>query len=47
MELENIKNLSKDFFDKLLIQIEEINIEEEENEIINIKIKTPDSSLVI
>jgi predicted RNA-binding protein Jag len=47
MELENIKNLSYNFFEKLLIKIDEIIVIEEEIEVLNIKIKTPDSSLVI
>jgi hypothetical protein len=47
MELESIKSLSYEFFNKLLIEIEDINIEEEDKDIVNIKVKTPDSSLVI
>jgi len=45
--LEFIENTFKEFFSKMLINIEEININEESENIFNVKIKTPDSWIVI
>jgi predicted RNA-binding protein Jag len=42
-----IKELTTNFFEKMLINIESVDVEIEEESIVNIKIKTPDSSLVI
>lgn len=47
MDNLEIKNLTVLFFEKMLINIENIDVEIEEESIVNIKIKTPDSSLVI
>lgn len=47
MEIEIIKSLTEDFFQKLCIEIENIEINIEEENIINISLKTPDSPLVI
>lgn len=47
MEADKIKELSKIFFEKMLISIDNIEVQIEEENIINIKIQTPDSSLVI
>jgi len=44
---EQIKNLTNDFFSKLQIEIESINVEKQSENIYLIKIKTPESGLVI
>lgn len=47
MKLEVIKQITKDFFDKMLVSIDSIEIIEEKENIFYIKIKTPDSPLLI
>ncbi|MDD5769387.1 MAG: KH domain-containing protein [Candidatus Gracilibacteria bacterium] len=47
MELENVKQIVSDFFNKMLIDIESIEILKEDENIFYVKIKTNDSPLVI
>lgn len=47
MDIENAKSIISTFFEKMLIDIENIEVEKEEENIISIRLKTPDSSLVI
>lgn len=47
MDNLEIKNITQQFFEKMLIEIENVEVEIEDESIVNIKIKTPDSSLVI
>ena len=45
--MENIKNLAKEFFSRLEIDLQELEITQEEKDIFLVKIKTKDSSIVI
>ncbi len=45
--LENIENIIKDFFDKLQVKIDELEIITLDENIISIKIQTPDSWVLI
>lgn len=47
MELENVKNITINFFDKLSVSIESIDVLKEQEKIFYIKIKTTESSLLI
>lgn len=47
MFLEDIKALSQEFFEKLWIEIESLEVSEEEENIYYIKLQTPDSGLLI
>lgn len=47
MEANNLTQLVHTFFEKLLIEIEHIEVNQEENNIYHVKIQTPDSSLII
>jgi len=44
---ETVEKISKEFFEKLLIDIQEISIQEDASHIFSIKIKTDDSHLLI
>jgi len=44
---ETIEQLSREFFEKLLIQIDALNINEDAENIYSVKIQTPDSHLLI
>jgi len=47
MEIEVVKQITNEFFKKLLVNIDDIEILQEQEDIFYIKIKTPDSSLLI
>ena len=47
MEIENVKQVVWDFFSKMMIEIESLEVIKEDENIFYIKVKTNDSSLVI
>lgn len=47
MEAQNITNVVKTFFEKLSIEIENLEVSQEEENIFYVKIQTPDSALLI
>jgi len=43
----NINNLIKDFFNHLQVQLDNLEVTNEEENIYNIKVQTPDSGILI
>jgi len=47
MEWENVKKITSEFFEKMLIEVDSLEVIQEEENIFYVKIKTTQSSLVI
>lgn len=47
METQQIHSLAKEFFEKLAIQVNEVEVRKEQEDIYYIKVQTPDSGIVI
>ena len=47
MEREECREISREFFEKLSVQIDDIQVRQEEDHIFSIDLKTPDSGILI
>lgn len=47
MELENVKKITSEFFEKMLVELDSLEVIQEDENIFYVKIKTTQSSLVI
>lgn len=47
MELENVKKITSEFFEKMLVELDSFEVIQEDENIFYVKIKTTESSLVI